>query len=132
MNEYGWIQANPFADGILPTATEPQHVKTIGEPAAAPMGIYLSQEAAHFIDTFIQANPERSLGGILVGYVAQSATRPFILITGAIEAKTTTDGGSIQFVSATWNYLREVWHREYPGTLVLGWFHSTPDRKSVV
>lgn len=127
LSDYDWFQANPFMAGRFPNANEPSEVRPLGDPSIAPIGIYLSQEAAHFIDTFVQVNPKRALGGILVGYVAESARRPFILITGAIEARQAFEGdGGIRFVSATWQYVREVWNREYPNTLMVGLFHSKP------
>lgn len=127
LTDTSWFREDPFINGNLPLAEEPTTAKPIGNPEAARLGIYLSQEAAHFIDAFIQANPNRAMGGILVGYVAESTQRPFILITGAVEAKEPVDAkNGIRFLSSTWQYMEEIWHREYPDTLVLGWFHSNP------
>lgn len=101
----------------------------MGNPHHAPLGVYLSYQAAMFIETYLQANPVNEMAGFLVGYVFQNQKRPFIMITGAIEAPDVIriDGG-LQFAQKTWEYLKSVWQREYPDTVVLGWFHSQPGR----
>lgn len=129
MSDYAWFQPLPFHSDHLPNAHEPTHVQSLGDASNAPLGIYLSQEAAHFVNSFIQMDDQRPLTGILVGYAAQSEQRPFIVITGAIEAKgATTEKGIVHFPDATWQYMEKIWHREYPDTVIVGWFRSHPQR----
>ena len=75
------------------------------------------------------SEPNKEGGGVLLGYVAQS-NRPFILISGAIEARyAEVVGGSIGFNERSWDYMHTLWRRDYPHTLVIGCFLSHPNRE---
>lgn len=125
MPENTWYRRGPALDR-LPIGHEPQAGQPIGIPEGEALGIHISDEAADFIGKFISADTERAMGGILVGYAARS-NRPFILIRSAIEARDAeVVNGDITFTDRSWDYMRQVWEREYPGTLVLGWFCSHP------
>lgn len=101
----------------------------MGNPHHAPLGVYLSYQAAMFIEAYLQANPVNEMAGFLVGQAFHGEKRPFIMITGAIEARDVVqvDGG-LRFSQETWTYLKNVWQREYADTVVLGWFHSQPGK----
>lgn len=123
-----WAQSSPEIDR-LQHAAEPLSAQPVGKPQEAPLGVFLSYKAALFIEAYLQANPINEMAGFLVGYASRSETRPFIVVTGAIEAREVTqvDGG-VRFTQETWTYLKAIWQREYPDTHVLGWFHSQPGR----
>lgn len=127
MSVHHWGQVDASGQEPLPHVTEPRQARALGDAAGAPVGVYLATEAAHFIDAFIQANPQRTMGGILVGYPASGDKRPLLFITGAIETKESFDPDeTLQFSEVSRAYINEVWHREYPGTVLIGWFRSNP------
>lgn len=120
--------ADPSLPEALPLEPEPtREITPIGAAADAPIGIYVSREVVRFIEAFVRANPNKESGGVLLGYAARSERRPFLRITGAVEAhKTDVVNGGIRFTDAAWHYMDEVCRREYPGTTRLGWFVSHP------
>lgn len=129
MAQRPWFQTSADAafDTHLPPGREPYAVTEIGDAEAEPLGIYLSREAAAFIETYLMANPSRQLGGLLVGYPLQGERRPFLLITGAIEAlHAHTAEGRFQFTESSWEHMQSVHAREFPDTEVVGWFQSQP------
>ncbi len=121
-----WYQLGP-ALNKLPVGQEPKYAQSLGSPEKEPFGIYISDEAADFIGKYLLGNPQLEMGGLLVGYVLQSH-RPFIIISGAIEARYAHNvAGGVSFTEKSFEYMRRVWEREYPDTLVLGWFCSHAD-----
>jgi LysM repeat protein len=121
-----WYRLGP-ALNKLPAGQEPKHAQPLGSPESEPFGIYISDETADFIGKYLLGNPQQEMGGILVGYVMQSH-RPFIVICGAIEARYAQNiAGGVSFTEKSFDYMQRVWEREYPDTLVLGWFCSHVD-----
>lgn len=132
IDERTWSQKRPELDRLR-YAPEPLDAQTVGKPHDAPLGVYLSYHAAMFIETYLQANPVNEMAGFLVGHALQGSKRPFILITGAIEARDAVQVDSgLRFSQETWAYLKNVWQREYADTVVLGWFHSQPGKGLVL
>ncbi|MGI6081259.1 MAG: LysM peptidoglycan-binding domain-containing protein [Limnochordia bacterium] len=112
----------------LPSGKEPQLGQAVGSSKDEPLGIFLSMEAADLIGRHLMNEPDREAGGILVGYVAQS-DRPFVLVSGAIEARyAEVVGGSIGLNERSWEYMHTLWSRDYPSALVVGCFLSHPNR----
>ncbi|NLN19304.1 MAG: LysM peptidoglycan-binding domain-containing protein [Firmicutes bacterium] len=112
----------------LPPGKEPRLGQAVGPSEKEPLGIFLSLEAADLIGRHLMSEPNKEGGGVLLGYVAQS-NRPFILISGAIEARyAEVVGGSIGFNERSWDYMHTLWRRDYPHTLVIGCFLSHPNR----
>lgn len=126
MVDPSWFHHGPAVEA-LPVTDEPAHAYRFGDVTGAPLTIYISHEAARFIEAYVKASEAEELCGLLVGYAGRGSKRPFIVITGAIEAPHTHKMPSgVCFSNATVEYFKRVHRREYPDTIVLGWFHSHP------
>jgi LysM repeat protein len=127
MADHIWYHRGPEM-GRLPHGQEPQHGQPMGSQADAPLGIYITLEAADLIGRHLTGQSGQGAGGILLGHVAQSH-RPFVLVSGALEARfAEVVGGSISLNERSWEYMHTLWRRDYPGTLVIGWFFSHPNK----
>lgn len=112
----------------LPPGREPDLGPAMGSPDDEPLGVFLSIEAAALIGRHLTYEPDQQAGGILLGYVARSE-RPFLLICGALEARyAEIVGGAVSLNARSWEYMHTLWQRDYPDTLVVGWFFSHPNQ----
>lgn len=127
MAERAWYRRGPDM-GQLPSGREPSSGEALGTPEDEPLGVFLALEATDIIDKHLMAEPEMEAGGILVGHVARSE-RPFVLVSGAIEARFAERVSSgINLTDRSWEYMQSIWQRDYPDTVVVGWFCSHPDQ----
>lgn len=134
MSVEAWLSRGPALDA-LPPGEEPATGITIGPADAEPIGVHLSKAAADQIDRAVERaarrDPAHNVSGLLVGYALQGRTRPFVVIAGALT------GGDAEtpetaFTPAVWEGLAARWQSEYPGTLIVGRFHSRPGERSAL
>jgi LysM repeat protein/proteasome lid subunit RPN8/RPN11 len=127
MADSTWYHRGPEMSQ-LPPGHEPHLGQPVGSPDDEPLGVFLSVEAADLIGRHLMNEPDKEAGGILLGYVAQSE-RPFLLVSGALEARfAEIVGGAVSLNERSWEYMHTLWQRDYPDTLVVGWFFSHPNQ----
>ena len=90
--------------------------------------IFIRQETLKSIDDYLSGDLNNELGGVLVGDVCvNSQNEQFISIDNFIIAKHTNSSISrLTFTHDTWDQISNTLEKEFPGKIILGWFHSHP------
>ncbi|MHB9108174.1 MAG: Mov34/MPN/PAD-1 family protein [Armatimonadota bacterium] len=88
--------------------------------------LYLQAEAGRELMRHAMSVTDREVGGILVGTVHRDRGE-FVLATGAIPAKYSQESrANLTFTHASWQYMLAEQERRFPGTVVVGWYHTHP------
>ncbi|MBK8983990.1 MAG: Mov34/MPN/PAD-1 family protein [Ignavibacteria bacterium] len=90
--------------------------------------IFIKQEALKRIEDHLLSDVNNELGGVMVGEICiNSNNKKFILINDLIIAMHSNSSLSrLTFTHETWDYINEVMERDFPGSKILGWYHSHP------
>jgi len=93
---------------------------------AASARLYLQAEAGRVLMRHAMSVTDREVGGILVGSVHHDRGE-FVLATGAIPAKYSQESrANLTFTHACWQYMLAEQERSFPGTVIVGWYHTHP------
>lgn len=116
-----------FDIGNLPFSKIPKDAHLVGKKAKDGLEIFIENEVVKFIDEFATTDTSRELGGILIGNAYRYREKPFILISGAIEAKySESSKTTMKFTHKSWEYIYSVKDAKYPNKKIIGWFHTHP------
>src|SRR5690606_11028152 len=98
--------------------------------SAERFGLYLGSEAMSVIEHQINQAPDKPVAGLLVGFPAESAERPLLLITGAIPLPDPPAGEEpVRFGPRLFDRMEEIWKNlRRSGAVVAGWYHGRPSR----
>ncbi len=98
-----------------------------GEPDSE-YRIFIKQEALKRIEDHLLSDVNNELGGVMVGEICiNSNDKKFIIINDLIIAKHSNSSLSrLTFTHETWDYINEIMERDFPGSKILGWYHSHP------
>lgn len=90
--------------------------------------IFIKQETLGSIDEYLASDINNELGGVLIGnFCINKEGEKFISINDHIIAKHTNSSISrLTFTHETWEYINEKLEQDFPGKIILGWFHSHP------
>ncbi|MBK7254893.1 MAG: LysM peptidoglycan-binding domain-containing protein [Ignavibacteria bacterium] len=90
--------------------------------------IFIKQETLGSIDDYLASDINNELGGVLIGnFCINKEGEKFISISDHIIAKHTNSSISrLTFTHETWEYINEKLEQDFPGKIILGWFHSHP------
>lgn len=128
MVEMPWYQEGP-ADRHWPAGREPSRATPIGDGAAEPLGIYLGSHAVRAIERSLEQDPERPLGGLLVGFPLAGARRPFLAVTDLILLPpSAVDESDVRFTPAVFGEILPAWEERQDGAVIAGWCHAAPGR----
>jgi len=65
--------------------------------------------------------------GVMVGDVYRDELGDYVHVQHTIRGcSTTSTAGSVTFTSDTWTHFHETMERDYPGSRILGWYHTHP------
>lgn len=98
-----------------------------GEPDSE-YRIFIKQETLKRIEDHLLSDVNNELGGVMVGEICiNSNNKKFITINDLIIAKHSNSSLSrLTFTHETWDYINEIMERDFPGSKILGWYHSHP------
>lgn len=90
--------------------------------------IFIKQETLSSIDDYLSSDINNELGGVLIGNnCMNSEGEKFITIDEMIIARHTNSSISrLTFTHDTWDYINDKLEMDFPGKIILGWFHSHP------
>ncbi len=90
--------------------------------------IFIKQETLSSIDDYLSSDINNELGGVLIGNnCMNSEGEKFITIDEMIIARHTNSSISrLTFTHDTWDYINDKLEKDFPGKIILGWFHSHP------
>jgi len=106
----------------------PSVISWIGRPEPNPNQIrsYFEAGALLTIVSHSLQNPNVEVGGVLVGKVFRDQSE-YVIVTGSIPAKQTVGSRiSLTFTLETWEEIYRDHALNYPGTVILGWYHTHP------
>ena len=114
-------------DGALAEGERPAVTCFLGRQVdVANARLYLHAEAGRVLLHHALSATDREVGGILVGTVHRDRGE-FVLATGAIPAKYSQESRAhLTFTHACWQYMLAEQERRFPGTVVVGWYHTHP------
>lgn len=96
------------------------------EVDASSARLYLHAEAGRVLMRHAMSVTDREVGGILVGTVHRDAGE-YVLASGAIPAKYSQESrANLTFTHACWQYMLAEQERSFPGTVIVGWYHTHP------
>jgi proteasome lid subunit RPN8/RPN11 len=115
------------AGGRAPFRTPPAVVQWLGEavtPGGAPA--YVMVDAmSHLIAQATQSTTVE-VGGILLGTRWQ-AGGPYVIVTGVVAARGgETSATHLTFTAAHWQAMLAEQEQAFPGTEIVGWYHTHP------
>ena len=90
--------------------------------------IFIKQETLSSIEDYLSSDINNELGGVLIGNnCMNSEGEKFITIDEMIIARHTNSSISrLTFTHDTWDYINDKLEMDFPGKIILGWFHSHP------
>jgi proteasome lid subunit RPN8/RPN11 len=87
---------------------------------------YLRADAAEDLLRHALSVTDREVGGVLVGTVHRDDDA-FVLAVGAIPAKYAGEArANLTFTQASWQYVLAEQQQQFPGTVMVGWYHTHP------
>jgi proteasome lid subunit RPN8/RPN11 len=87
--------------------------------------VYLDRACEEAVYPHVFANPDREVGGVLVGRVSRAGELP--LVTGAIQAlHAREDPAALTFTQDTWEHVHRTIERRGLEERIVGWYHSHP------
>jgi proteasome lid subunit RPN8/RPN11 len=91
--------------------------------------VFVSTKALDDLLAFLGSDTGREHGGVLAGlpYIDEALGITFVDVEAAIPALD-TEGSPVhlQFTAPAWDFMAGLLADEYPGRVVVGWFHSHP------
>jgi proteasome lid subunit RPN8/RPN11 len=102
-------------------------VTACGQPADYLYPVFIREKVIQLIRNHVFAEPEREVGGILVGEFCKSRRGYFIQINDAIVAQfAESTNVSLTFTHETWKQVHAELANKFPSQQILGWYHSHP------
>ena len=104
------------------------NLKAWGNAEDSKVVVYIRKDVHDAIYRHGKANPEREVGGILVGSVSEDSLGKYrVDIVGAVQAESAPGTqAQVQFTGAAWGQLVASAQRDYPNQKVVGWYHTHP------
>jgi proteasome lid subunit RPN8/RPN11 len=95
------------------------------KPQSPPEIDGLRQTSVAVVYPHVFGNPDREVGGVLIG---RASRRGLPLITGAIPAIAADERrDSLTFTQDAWEHVHRTLERDFPdGEQIVGWYHSHP------
>ncbi|MHC4547772.1 MAG: M67 family metallopeptidase [Planctomycetota bacterium] len=89
--------------------------------------VFISEEA---FDRAVQRGneePDREVGGVLVGEVCKDDGGPYIRVDTTIDALHADEqSAELTFTHATWEHIHQEMDTKHQGKRILGWYHTHP------
>ena len=115
-------------EGVLPESDPALCVHTLGLPSLDLCPVYFKESVFREIEGHAASYPDREVGGVLVGRRLQARGKPFVLVEGCIRGlKAEGTANRLTFTHDTWVEINAIREHEYPGSQIVGWYHTHPD-----
>ncbi len=101
----------------------------VWNPPESPFPIFMHQRANRFVTAHALNNPDREVGGLLLGdvYRDKKAKTAYPVISHAIAARYAAEmRGHLTFTHETWLDLTRQREEHHPDREVVGWYHTHP------
>lgn len=99
----------------------------IGTPEAGQLGILVGPDAYQMLDAHVASEPDREVGGFLVGRPYQWENRLYVEVTGALPGEETSSSAAHLTISAdTWARAQAAVRQRFPNMHIVGWYHTHP------
>ena len=106
-----------------------QPVEVVGKVGTVPAGlsVFVHLDTMASILSALPSDKPIEAGGLLIGYNCVDVQGKYLLITDAIPA-TLAEGQRLclTFTHQAWDQMLTHKHREFPGELIVGWYHTHP------
>lgn len=98
------------------------------QPEGIPFPIYLHQRVNLSTTEHARQNPEREVGGVLLGDVRLDETgQMYVIVTHALKAEFASETrGHLTFTHQTWLQIHATLDAHYPDKSIVGWYHTHP------
>ena len=106
--------------GLVTAKAEPEDYTQIGMDTGQKPCIYLHYALFRRLDDFALRNTSKEQAGLLLG--SHTKDNAWLRIEEAVEVKPRNDS----FPESVWKEALAQASKQYPGTSVVGWFHSHP------
>ncbi len=89
--------------------------------------VFVQEEAFDRATTRGNAEPDREVGGVLVGEVCRDDGGPFVRVDTTIDALHAEEKGTeLTFTHETWDHIHKEMDSKYQGKRIVGWYHTHP------
>jgi proteasome lid subunit RPN8/RPN11 len=96
-------------------------------PVRQEFRIVLAEEAFDRAVARGAEEPDREIGGILVGKLCRDAGGAYVRVDTTIDALHAEEKGTeLTFTHETWSHVHEVMDRDHPDLQIVGWYHTHP------
>ncbi len=110
-----------------PLENRAMRVCACGQPADDLYPVFISEQAVRAIREHLLADPERELGGVLVGEFCKFGRGYFIQVNDIIRAEMAESTGiSLTFTHEAWEQVHAQLAQRYSRERIVGWYHSHP------
>jgi proteasome lid subunit RPN8/RPN11 len=98
------------------------------QPEGVPFPIYLHQRVNISVTQHARQNPDREVGGVLLGDVRlDEHGQMYVYVTHSLKAEFTSEGhGHVTFSHETWLHIHATHETLYPDKAIVGWYHTHP------
>jgi len=89
--------------------------------------VVLAEEAFDRAVARAEEDPDREIGGVLVGRLRRDSGGPFVRVETTVDALHAEEKSTeLTFTHETWAHIHEVMDREHPDREIVGWYHTHP------
>lgn len=98
------------------------------QPEGIPFPIYLHQRVNLSITQHARQNPDREVGGVLLGDVRlDEHEQMYVYVTHTLKAEFASEArGHLTFTHQTWLQIHAAHDALYPDKTIVGWYHTHP------
>lgn len=109
-----------------PHLTRGKH-RVWGDPERDDLRIVFGQAVYEKLNQHARSEPNREVGGVLLGDVCRHEGSTYVEVTEAIPARLTHAGAAhLTFTTDTWAAINGTKDERWPNLKIVGWYHSHP------